>query len=61
MTIDEKNILWLDLFENLAYNKKSKLLEIAGRNKDIRKIFLTNDLIKQGAKIVTSYEDIEQI
>lgn len=57
MTIDEKNILWLDLFENLAYNKKSKLLEIAGRNKDIRKIFLTNDLIKQ----VVSQEEFNKM
>lgn len=47
MTIDCKNILWLDLFEFLTYNKKFKLLEIAGRGNDIRKIFLTSNEIKQ--------------
>ncbi len=41
-----KNILWLDLFEFLTYNKKYKLLEVCGE-KDIRSIFLNNEEIKQ--------------
>ena len=47
MTADSKNILWLDLFEFLTYSKKMKLLEIAGRKNDIRKIFLNNPKILQ--------------
>lgn len=47
MTIDNKNILWLDLFETLTYNKKLKLLDIAGRNNDIRKVFLNNQSIRE--------------
>lgn len=42
----EKNILWLDMFETLGYNKKIKLLEIAGENTDLRKIFLQNSEIQ---------------
>lgn len=47
MTIDNQNILWLDLFEFLTYNKKFKLLEIAGKGKCLRKIFLTEPKIKE--------------
>ena len=35
MTIDEINIIWLDLFNFVGYNKKAKLLEIF-KGKDIR-------------------------
>ena len=47
MTIDNKNILWLDLFESLTYNKKLKLLEIVGKGKDIRTEFLHNSKIRE--------------
>lgn len=47
MTIDEKNIIWLDLFEFLTYTKKNKLLEIFGYGVDIRKEFLKNSNIKE--------------
>lgn len=47
MTIDEKNILWLDLFEFLTYSKKNKLLDIVGKGIDIRQCFLSNSKIKE--------------
>jgi len=47
MTIDDKNILWLDLFECLSYTKKIKMLESVPRGQDIRKTFLTNPIIKE--------------
>ncbi len=39
MTIDEKNILWLDMFPTLSYVKKWKLLDIF-RGVDIKSSFL---------------------
>lgn len=42
MTNYEKNILWLDLFDFLAYGKKIKLLESVKKDEDLRKNFLTN-------------------
>ncbi len=47
MTIDDKNILWLDLFEFLNYNKKVKLLSTISRGEDIRKSFLTNKVARE--------------
>lgn len=47
MTIDDKNVLWLDLFESLAYNKKLKLLELNGKGRDIRQNFLSNSYFKE--------------
>lgn len=47
MIVDDKNILWMDLFEDLSYNKKIKLLKICGIGNDLRKIFLTNHEIKE--------------
>lgn len=44
--MSRQSILWLDLFEFLTYNKKFSLLEISGKDNDIRKIFLTNEKIK---------------
>lgn len=35
MTVDEKNILWLDLFNFVGYNKKAKLLSLF-KGKDVR-------------------------
>ena len=46
MTIDDKNILWLDLFEFLTYQKKIKLLETIEKGIDIRQCFLSNAKIK---------------
>ena len=34
MTIQDKNILWLDLFEFLTYQKKIKLLEAIENGKN---------------------------
>lgn len=47
MTIQDKNILWLDLFEFLTYNKKIKLLEVIDNGIDIRQCFLSNVKIKE--------------
>lgn len=53
MTNQEKNIIWLDLFESLSYNKKIKLLELMQPQENLREIFLKNSQIKQ---ILTSEE-----
>ena len=47
MTIQDKNILWLDLFEFLTYQKKIKLLETIEKGIDIRQCFLSNAKIKE--------------
>ncbi len=47
MTIDDKNILWLDLFEFLSYNKKMKLLYSVPRGQDIRSTFLSNSIARE--------------
>lgn len=47
MTIDERNIIWLDLFPNLAYSKKKKLLEITPKGQDIKQKFLANLAYKE--------------
>ena len=53
MTNEEKNILWLDLFDFLAYGKKIKLLNSLKKNECLRKNFLTSREIKE---ILTSQE-----
>lgn len=53
MTIEDKNILWLDLFENLAYGKKIKLLSCVGKGECLRANFLKSQEIKD---ILTSEE-----
>ena len=40
MTNEDKNILWLDLFDFLAYGKKIKLLESVNKNENLREKFL---------------------
>ncbi len=52
MTIDDKNILWLDLFDFLSYGKKFKLLSLA-KSENLRTNFLNNLQIKE---ILTSQE-----
>jgi len=47
MTIEDKNILWLDLFEFLTYQKKIKLLQTIDKGIDIRQCFLSNVRIKE--------------
>ena len=47
MTIQDKNILWLDLFEFLTYQKKIKLLEAIEKGIDIRQCFLSNAKIRE--------------
>lgn len=46
MTIDERNILWLDLFEFLTYHKKVKILSVFEKGTDIKKSFLSNIYLK---------------
>lgn len=53
MKIEDKNILWLDLFDFLSYGKKIKLLSSIERGEDLRKTFLTNEQFKA---ILTSEE-----
>ena len=40
MKVEDLNILWLDLFENLSYNKKMKILSLVAQGENIREIFL---------------------
>lgn len=42
MTIDDLNILWLDLFDFLTYNKKIKILSVVEKGTNLRKVFLNN-------------------
>ena len=42
MTNDDKNILWLDLFDFLAYGKKIKLLSAIEKGEDLRLNFLNS-------------------
>ena len=53
MTFDDKNILWLDLFDFLAYGKKIKLLSCIKKGENLRENFLTNPNIKE---ILTNQE-----
>lgn len=46
MAIEEKNIIWLDIFEFLTYSKKDKILKAFDKGEDIRKGFLKNQKIK---------------
>ena len=39
--IDERNIIWLDLFEFLTYHKKVKILSVFPKGYDIKKSFLS--------------------
>ncbi len=47
MTNEDKNILWLDLFDFLAYGKKIKLLESIKKNENLREQFLKVQAIKE--------------
>lgn len=47
MTIDDKNILWLDLFDFLSYGKKVKLLQTINKGENLREKFLNNPRIKE--------------
>ena len=47
MTNEDKNILWLDLFDFLAYGKKIKLLNSINKNENIREKFLQIQEIKE--------------
>ena len=47
MTIEEKNIIWLDLFEFLTYQKKIKILNIFPKLKDIKESFLSNPQVRE--------------
>lgn len=45
MTVDEKNIVWLDLFPFLTYHKKVKILESFKAGEDIRSKFRSNPIL----------------
>ena len=47
MITDDKNILWLDLFDFLTYVKKIKLLESLKKNENIRELFLKVQAFKE--------------
>ncbi len=53
MTIDDRNIIWLDLFTFLTYQKRVKLLETFKKGEDIKQAFLHNQKIR---KILTEEE-----
>ncbi len=53
MTNEDKNILWLDVFEFLTYGKKIKLLTLIDKNDNLRQKFLQEKEIKN---ILTSEE-----
>lgn len=46
MTNEDKNILWLDLFDFLSYGKKIKLLQSINKNENLREKFLKVQDIK---------------
>ena len=47
MTIDDRNIIWLDLFPFLTYQKKKKILELFSKGQDIKSSFLSNKYIRE--------------
>ena len=47
MTNEDKNIIWLDLFENLAYGKKVKLLSAIKKGDCLRANFLKSQTVKE--------------
>ena len=47
MTNEDKNILWLDLFDFLSYGKKIKLLESIKKTENLREKFLQTQAIKE--------------
>ena len=53
MTNQDKNILWLDLFDFLTYGKKIKLLETIEKSENLREKFLH---IKEIKEILTNEE-----
>lgn len=53
MFVEDKNIIWLDLFPFLTYQKRVKLLNVFPKDKDIRKLFLREPKVKE---IITEQE-----
>ncbi len=47
MTIDDKNIIWLDLFPFITYQKKVKILEMFSRGEDIKQSFSSKPQIHE--------------
>ena len=47
MKNEDLNIIWLDLFENLSYSKKIKLLSLVEKGESLREKFLKNPEIAQ--------------
>ena len=57
MTIDDRNIIWLDLFTFLTYQKRVKLLETFKKGEDIKQTFLHNAKVRE----ILSEEEIAKI
>ncbi len=53
MNVEDKNIVWLDLFGFLTYQKRVKILNLFAKDKDIRKQFLSEPRVRE---LVTSQE-----
>ncbi len=47
MNIEDKNIIWLDLFAFLTYQKRAKILKVFPKDKDIRKLFSKESKIRE--------------
>ncbi len=47
MTVEDKNIVWLDLFPFLSYQKKIKLLTLFDVDLDLKKVFLVKPAFRE--------------
>ena len=56
MTIEEKNIIWLDLFDNLSYNKKVKMLSLLKIGESIFSLFKTQSVTLKQILCATEYD-----
>ncbi len=57
MTIDDKNIIWLDSFHFLSYQKKQKLLQLFAKGEDLVANFFSN----QGVYSVLTTDEFSKI
>lgn len=67
MTISERNLIWLDQFDFLSYNKKGKILKLFNIEEDImanfarEKVQLSKILTQQEYNTIYSNSDIEKL
>lgn len=57
MTIEDRNIIWLDTFAFLTYQKKIKILNVFNKDEDIKKSFLSNKKIYE----ILNQEEIDKM